>query len=193
MTAVFHWNSPCGDGGNRHKFSFRIHDMKSANDKGKSELNTKEPWKKSGGFGAIPRGDCSDAICQKYLLTRSRGRSLISKLFGTESCALCPVLSRIETFTVTGSADEGLMRAIAVCRFGLIVSGILNSRAGLTAAICALANFSVDGRLQTSWHRAGAAATNVNSSETRIGAGPSHLNRAQPFRKPRSAEVNCRY
>ena len=28
------WNSPCGDGGHRHEFSFRIHDMKSANDKG---------------------------------------------------------------------------------------------------------------------------------------------------------------
>src|SRR5207247_700511 len=81
-----------------------------------------------------------------YLLTRSRGRSVISKLFGTASCALCPVLSRIETFTVTVSADEALMRATAGFRFGLIVIGILNSRAGLIAAICAFDNFSVDGR-----------------------------------------------
>ena len=62
---------------------------------GESELNIKEPWKEFGGLGSEVRDDCSNAICQTYLLTRSSGRTMISNGFGTSSCALCPALSKI--------------------------------------------------------------------------------------------------
>src|SRR5215470_17379738 len=74
-----------------------------------------------------------------------------------------------------------------------MIMGNLNSRAGMTAEICALESFSVDGRLHTSRQGDGAAATSVNSSDTRRVAGPCHLTRAHPFKKGRSAEVNWRY
>src|SRR5438128_9559526 len=62
------WNSRCGDGGNRHEFSFRIHDMKSANDKGQVgaeyQGTLEEVWR--------IRGDTQRRLLGRHLLGRWR-------------------------------------------------------------------------------------------------------------------------